>query len=138
MKLRLLNDSIRLRLSRSDVATAAERGAVAGHTQFPNGHVFTYVLEVVSYGVRAGANYSEECLSVRLPSAEIMAWANDAEAVSLRSELQLPGGDTLDILVEKDFTCLTHRPDEDQSDLFVNTETGKWVQFYYGFNPGFF
>jgi hypothetical protein len=50
-------------------------------------------------------------------------WANDHEAISLRSAVQLPGGESLKLLVEKDFTCLTHRHDEDQSDLFPNPET---------------
>ncbi len=122
MKLRLLDDSIRLRLSRSDVAAADEQGAVAGETRFPYGGIFTYVLEALPNGAAASASYSDDCMIVRLPAPEISAWANDDTAVSLRSEVELPGGGRLKLLVEKDFTCLTHRHDEDQSDLFPNPE----------------
>ncbi len=122
MKLRLLDDSIRLRLSRSDVATADEHGIVAGQTRFPYGGVFTYVLEALPDGLNASAAYVDERMAVRLPAAEISAWANDDAAVTLRGEVQLPDGNKLKLLVEKDFTCLTHRHDEDQSDLFPNPE----------------
>jgi len=121
MKLRLLDDSIRLRLSRRDVATVDEYGAVAGQTRFPHGDAFTYVLEALP-NAAAGASFADNCMVVRLPTAQIAAWAKDTDAVSLRSEVKLPGGGPLKLLVEKDFTCLTHRPDEDQSDLFSNPE----------------
>ena len=122
MKLRLLDDSIRLRLSRSDVAVADEQGAVAGQTRFPHGGVFTYVLEALPNGVNASASFADDCMVVRLSAVEISAWANDHEAISLRSSVRLSDGASLELLVEKDFTCLTHRHDEDQSDLFPNPE----------------
>jgi hypothetical protein len=64
----------------------------------------------------------DERLVVKLPATEISAWANDEAAVSLRGDVQLPDGNRLKLLVEKDFTCLSHRHDEDQSDLFPNPE----------------
>jgi hypothetical protein len=123
MKLRLLDDSIRLRLSRSDVTAAAEQRAVAGQTRFPFGSAFTYVLEALPNGAAASASYAEDCMAVGLPAADISAWADDDTAISLRAEVQLPDGNRLKLLVEKDFTCLTHRHDEDQSDLFPNPES---------------
>ncbi len=122
MKLRLLDDSIRLRLSRSDVAAADKQGIVEGQTHFPHGGVFTYVLEALRNRSDASAAYADERLVVKLPASEISAWADDDAAVSLRSEVQLPDGNRLKLLVEKDFTCLSHRHDEDQSDLFPNPE----------------
>ena len=123
MKLRLLDDSIRLRLSRSDVTAVDEEGAIAGQTRFPFGGAFTYVLEALPNGAAASASYVEDCMAVGLPAAEISAWAGDDTAISLRAEVQLPDGNRLKLLVEKDFTCLTHRHDEDQSDLFINPES---------------
>ncbi len=122
MKLRLLDDSIRLRLSRSDVAAADEQGIVKGQTRFPHGGVFTYVLEALSNGSDASAAYVDDRVVVKLPAAEISAWADDDAADSLRGDVQLPNGNRLKLLVEKDFTCLSHRQDEDQSDLFPNPE----------------
>ena len=65
----------------------------------------------------------DDRLVVQIPASEISAWANDDAAVSLRGEAPLPDGDRLKLLVEKDFTCLSHRHDEDQSDLFPNPES---------------
>lgn len=122
MKLRLLDDSIRLRLSRSDVVAAHERGLVEGRTSFPDGSVFAFALEVLPTGVAASAAYAGNRMVVRLPASRISAWADDDEAVSLCEELPLPRGGRLKLLIEKDFKCLSHRHDEDQSDLFVNPE----------------
>ena len=124
VKLRLLDDSIRLRLSRSDVVAAEQQGLVEGQTRFPDGSTFTFALKAEPGGVD-GAEFSYGRMVVRLPAAEISAWASDDEAVSLRGEVNLPSGSRLDLLVEKDFQCLTARPGEDQSDLFTNPEGGE-------------
>lgn len=124
MKLRLLDDSIRLRLSRSDVLAAKERGVVEGQTRFPDGSAFTFALEAFTDGV-AGAEFGDGRMVVRLPATEISTWAGDDAAVSLQGEVELPGGDQLKLLVEKDFQCLTVRPDEDQTDLFMNPQAGE-------------
>ena len=121
MKLRLLDDSIRLRLSRTDVDTANDEGIVEGQTRFPGGAVFTFALEALPDGP-AQASYAADRLVVGLPAREIAGWAGDDTAVSLHGEVALADGSRLTLLVEKDFQCLTARPEEDQSDLFVNPE----------------
>lgn len=123
MKLRLLNDSIRLRLSRSEVAAADKAGIVEAQTRFPDGAVFTFALQASEKGSAASASYAGDRMVVRLPGPQISAWANDDTAVSLRGELQLAAGGSLSFLVEKDFQCVTPRGDEDQSDLFTNPQS---------------
>lgn len=125
MKLRLLDDSIRLRLSRGDVAVADRQGAVEGRTRFPDGSVFTFALEALAEGSVASAAYGDDRMVVRLPASEISSWANDHAAVTLRGELELPEGGRLKLLVEKDFQCRSPRDEEDQSDLFQNPELAK-------------
>jgi len=120
MKLRLLDDSIRLRLSRDEVAAAAERGVVEGQTRFPDGSVFTFALEALKDSSNASASFASDRLVVKLPAPEISAWAKDDAAVSLHGELALPRGGQLKVLVEKDFECISPRGDEDQSKLFRN------------------
>ncbi len=122
MKLRILDDSIRLRLSRSDVVAVDEKGVVDGRTRFPDGSVFTYVLVASSSGEDPSAAFENGRLVVTLPAADINAWAGDDEAVSLGNDLELGDGQQLKLLVEKDFQCVTPREGEDQSDLFVNPE----------------
>lgn len=120
MKLRLLDDSIRLRLSRDEVVAADERGRVEGQTRFPDGTVFKFALEALNNASAASASYTRDRMVVTLPAPNISAWAKDDTAVSLRGEAQLPHGGHLKILVEKDFRCVTPRTDEDQSNLFEN------------------
>jgi hypothetical protein len=122
MKLRLLDDSIRLRLSRDEVVAAAERGIVEGQTRFPDGSVFTFALEALENRSDASASYASDRLVVKLPARDISAWAKDDTAVSLQGELELPVGGPLKLLVEKDFKCVSPRDDEDQSNLFQNPE----------------
>ena len=122
MKLRLLDDSIRLRLSRSEVVAASERGFVESQTRFADGSVFTYALEASQDASGAGAAYKRDRMVVKLPASEIAAWANDDDAVSLRGEVRLSDGGQLRVLVEKDFKCRVPQGDEDQSDLFQNPE----------------
>jgi hypothetical protein len=122
MKLRLLDDSIRMRLSRSEVLAADQAGVVEGRTRFPNGSVFSFALETLPEGAEPSAEYSHERMVVRLPASEVSAWASDDTAVSLTGELALAGGAALQLLVEKDFQCLAPRAGEDQSDLFTNPQ----------------
>lgn len=122
MKLRLLDDSIRLRLSRDEVIAADEQGVVEGQTRFPDGSVFTFALETLENGSNASASFASDRLVVKLPAPKIAAWAKDDTAVSLHGELALPRGGPLKLLVEKDFRCVAPRDDEDQSNLFQNPQ----------------
>ena len=121
MKLRLLDDSIRLRLSQSEVVAVDASGSVEGQTRFPNGAAFRFALEAAPEDT-ASARFDGGRLVVALPRSDINAWAHDDSAVSLREEIALADSATLKLLVEKDFRCIGGRDDEDQSDLFVNPE----------------
>jgi len=120
MKLRLLDDSIRLRLSRTEVSAAEDDGVVEGQTRFPDGSAFHFVLQGSPTGDTA--MFSDGRMVIGLSAAAIADWASNDSAVSLRAELPLPDGTRLKVLVEKDFQCVTPRGDEDQSDLFPNPE----------------
>lgn len=122
MKVRLLDDSIRLRLSQSDVVAADQKGFVEAQTRFPDGSVFRFALSAAKAG-SASAEFTGGRMLVGLPASDISRWANDDTAVSILEEIELPGGGQLKLLVEKDFQCLIDRPDEDQSDLFQNPDS---------------
>jgi hypothetical protein len=121
MKLRLLDDSIRLRLSRSEVAASRAGNAVAAQTHFADGSVFRYVLRSVPAGA-FGAHRLDHQIVVEVPAALLAQWATDEQSVSLRGGVPLPDGGLLKVLVEKDFTCLSHHTDEDQSDRFPHPQ----------------
>ncbi len=119
MKLRIRDNSIRLRLEASEVRALAETGVVETVTAFPRGRRLTYAVESSPASVMPTARFSKKRVTVRLPESSVLAWA-DSDQVSIEGEELLDNGDVLRLLVEKDFRCLMPRPDEDESDLFPN------------------
>ncbi len=124
MKLRVLDNSIRLRLSQSEVDAMRAGGPVAGQVPFAAGSRFDYVLECSAEIERPEASFVGSAMTVRLPHADVVRWA-DSDQVSIRAEQTVDAEQILKILVEKDFACLSPRADEDESDLFAHPEAGK-------------
>jgi len=123
MKLRIRGDSLRLRLKRGEVDLLAAGKSVAEETRFP-GAVLRYRLDVTSEGATE-AHLENNSLVIRLPASEVSAWATTDE-VSILAEQDLPGGDKLSLLIEKDFSCLEpghHREGEDDQDTFPHPST---------------
>ena len=123
MKLRIRDNSIRLRLMRSEVEALRDNGLVEASTAFPGGRTFRYVVESSPASVNPAAFYSDNAMTVRLPAPTVLAWAS-SEQVSMTGEQMLSDGQKLKILVEKDFVCLTGREDEDESDMFPHPQAG--------------
>ncbi len=124
MKLRVRDSSIRLRLTRSEVELVRTDGLVRGRVAFDGRNSFDYILESSPATVKPEAHISNNVLTVRIPEAEILSWAN-SEEVSISASQILDGGDQLSILVEKDFSCLTPREGEDETDMYPHPEAGK-------------
>lgn len=121
MKLRIRDNSIRLRLTQTEVETVNNDGLVKGRVQFDGSNSFDYVLESSPATVKPEAHVSNNVLTVRIPKMDIRQWA-ESEKVSISSEQNLDDGEQLRILVEKDFACLAPRDGEDESDMFANPD----------------
>lgn len=121
MKLRIRDNSVRLRLTRGEVETLRQEGIVSARTGFPGGRDFQYVLESSPASVSLGAFLSDNVLTVRLPETTVLAWAA-TDQVSIEGEQLLNDGDKTTILVEKDFVCLAPREGEDESDMFPHPQ----------------
>ena len=121
MKLRIRDNSVRLRLTRGEVDTLRDEGLVSARTGFPGGREFHYVLERSPASVSPGAFLSDSVMTVRLPETTVLAWAA-TEQVSIQGEQLLEDGETVGILVEKDFECLAPREGEDESDMFPHPQ----------------
>ena len=119
MKLRIRGNTIRLRLTRGEVErigageTVEEITALSGQTRF------RYSLGT-STGVLLEAGMSGNHLAITAPAAALSAWAS-SDAVALQCELAAEGPD---ILVEKDFACLSPREGSDDEDTFPHPESG--------------
>ena len=123
MKLRDRDNSIRLRLTRSEVELVRNDGLVRGRVPFAGRNNFDYVLESSPATVKPEANISNNVLTVRIPEAEIISWS-DSDEVSISASQILDGGEQLNILVEKDFACLAPREGEDETDMYPHPEAG--------------
>jgi len=123
LKLRILDNSIRLRLSRSEVDAAATDGLVKGRVRFPGGKTFDYILENSPATVAPEAHLSDNVLTVRVPVIDIQSWAA-SDKVAIDAEQLLGDGEHLRILIEKDFQCLSPREGEDESDMFPHPGAG--------------
>lgn len=112
MKLRLNGNSLRLRLTRSEVMQLCEAGTVERSVDFGLGTVLIY--RVQSRGVidRIHAVCCNHSITVCVPSESATIWAA-ADEVGLYGQQG-----ALKIAIEKDFRCLTHRPDEEEPDAY--------------------
>ena len=110
MKLRLHGASLRMRLAPSDLSLRAEAGRVADTVSFPSGISFEYALEASPEVDRLTASYAHHAIIVYIPRSWIPGWLN-AGRVGFEETLNLRGGDTLKVVVEKDLKCL-HKPTE--------------------------
>jgi hypothetical protein len=115
MKLRCIDNSIRLRLKRSDVDTLAKEKYLSISVGFPGGAFLKYELRIASVK-SIEAIFNNGLISIRLPENKAMEWIT-SEEVGMDKEIELPDGQILSILVEKDFPC-KNRPDEDKADTF--------------------
>ena len=117
MKLRIRGNSIRLRLTQSEVRRLADDGKVEEWTDF-GGRRF-------GYGVRTDdvtapvASFDGAGVLVRLPRNIVRPWA-DGEDVGIEASQPAGEGAMLKILVEKDFVCIDGPADENQDDAFPN------------------
>lgn len=118
MKLRVLGNSIRLRVSKTELDQLAGNGEVADAIQFG-------LRERLSYCLCAGAEaapsaaFADGVITVTVAASDVRELAG-TERVSIAGEQLLADGSSLQILVEKDFECLVPRPGEDPRELFDN------------------
>ncbi|NNF59315.1 MAG: hypothetical protein HKN04_13855 [Rhodothermaceae bacterium] len=116
MKLRIQDDSLRLRLTRPEVERLASEGRVESVTHIALGQALRYVLRTAAAeGIRA--SFEATTLTVSLPSGWVEGWPED-ERVGFEGTQDVGDGRTLALLVEKDFQCL-HR-DAEEPDAFPN------------------
>jgi hypothetical protein len=124
MKLRIKGDSVRLRLTRGEVSTLQATGLLEDRTRFAPGGTLTYRVREDRAARELGAAFEGAVIEVRVPAKALQDWAGSETEVTLAG-VQRSGDAELAIVVEKDFACLTPRPDEDESDNFPHPMAGQ-------------
>jgi hypothetical protein len=120
VKLRIQGDSLRLRISRSELARFVETGHVEETIHFgrESGAELTYALSRDELRKSVEVEYSPDRVTVLLPGAEAYAWSA-TEQIGIAGEVDLGPHGTLSVLVEKDFACLD-RGAAENADTFPN------------------
>lgn len=117
MKIRIKGNSVRYRLSKSEVAKFSEEGYLAETTAFPS-QILTYALEAKSNIDNLSADFQVNKITLFFPDSEKKIWY-EGNRVGYKHSIDLPNGESLSLLIEKDFACIDHT-DEDQSDNYDN------------------
>jgi hypothetical protein len=123
MKLRIHGNSVRLRLSQSEVAALAENGKVESYIEFGKGSQLTYALSVREDVSEPEARFENSGLTVYVPKEQADKWIN-SDSVGVTDGLSNDGTGP-QIIVEKDFTCLHKRAGVDDADTFPNPEANR-------------
>jgi hypothetical protein len=118
MKLHINGNSLRLRLSQSEVAQFSKTGFVEDSIQFAPGAHFAYALESLSSLKAPQAHYANGSLSIRVPGADATDWVM-SDRIGISGEQPLASGKSLSILIEKDFQCL-HGDEARDPDAYPN------------------
>lgn len=124
MKLRLRGNSLRLRLTQTEVLTLRDTGIWRTSTALnaEGTAELAYAVEATKTGgIEVSLHQADSGVTVVLtwPEAEVRTWANTS-SVGLYHETAWG----LKVALEKDFRCLDPSRDEDESDNFSNLNEG--------------
>ncbi|WP_276166592.1 DUF7009 family protein [Zobellia alginiliquefaciens] len=117
MKIRIKGNSIRMRITQTEVSQLCKTGYIEEKTQFPQ-NTFTYALSSMADAPELTANFEQNKITLVLPSQIIEGWENNKK-IGFSNSIFLNDKNKLSLLVEKDFTCLDDRG-EDESDNYPN------------------
>ncbi|MBK7374129.1 MAG: hypothetical protein KTQ13_01515 [Ferruginibacter sp.] len=117
MKLRIKGNSVRIRLTKTEVNTIATTGYLEEETVFGN-NKFAYALQKVEEGNELSAAFDGNKMTMFVPAALTNGWPAN-KVVGFEASMPVAGNRSLYLLLEKDFVCLDHTT-EDQSDNYEN------------------
>ncbi|MEM1336921.1 MAG: hypothetical protein AAGF96_04185 [Bacteroidota bacterium] len=117
MKIRIKDDSVRFRLTKSEVKALGEEGKIEALTHF-NTAVFGYVVVLDADASQLYAEFKYQKIILFLPEKLGKNWFRE-DRVGFEHFQKINQNRTLHLLLEKDFTCLDNTL-EDQSDNYPN------------------
>jgi len=125
MKLRIKGNTLRVRVSRSEVARLLAADLLEETIYFtpePTAKL-TYALQQDQSLSRPAVQYAQNRLTILIPTHHVISWGT-SDQVGIAEEIGLGNLGSLGLLIEKDFACLD-RSDKDNEDTFPNPNAGK-------------
>lgn len=118
MKIRIKGNSIRYRLSKTEIDNFAKNGLLEESTAFLNGPSFYYRLQKKESINNLEATFSGNQINLFVPEKIAAEWTT-TDVVGFNNKMDIGDGKSLFLLIEKDFVCLDHTF-EDQKDNYEN------------------
>ncbi len=125
MKLRIKGNSIRFRLTRSEVQQLQTAHRLE-ETLWLAGNAtsrLTYAVEANAAVTASQIRHTSTEIVAVIPKNSVSQWAT-GEDVGIYATLDLGSNGKLELAIEKDFACLD-RDDEENADAFPNPKAGK-------------
>ena len=119
MKLRIQGNSLRLRLTRKEVAQLHDCGRVESSIEFAPGRTLVYALEGSSHAPSVTASFDGHAIIVAVPTPLLTEWA-EGDRVSIEG----PPEAGVQLLIEKDFQCL-HKPGHQDPEAYPNPQASR-------------
>jgi|HubBroStandDraft_2_1064218.scaffolds.fasta_scaffold833127_1 hypothetical protein len=121
MKLRIHGNSIRFRITQSEMAALVDGARLEDSVQFgpAESEILSYAVEISPQCSEVRALYSKGVIQVTLPENLAQPWASTNQ-VGIEHVQSIAKGVALKIVLEKDFQCFHSRSGENESDNFPN------------------
>ena len=117
MKIRIKGNTVRYRLSKTEVTILAEEGRLEEKTEFISGSLQYAIRQTKSDSL--SADFANQTITLYVPEIALQSWAA-TDQIGIDCHQPLPNGNALYLLLEKDFKCIDAPVTEDQSDYFEN------------------
>ncbi|TLP74496.1 DUF7009 family protein [Maribacter sp. ACAM166] len=117
MKIRIKGDSIRFRLTQTEVKILSENGKIYDSTNFGNVQ-FSYSVILNANIDNLEASFNNNHIVLKMPKSLGDSWFEN-DIITFDHTFKTKQGNVLYLLLEKDFTCLDNTI-EDQSDNYPN------------------
>lgn len=118
MKIRIKDNSIRLRLTKTDVDDLRNKHVVACRTVISEKELFQYELRILKDATKISAAFGNGKITLTL-SPEIARVLTETNEITVKGEQNNGVNEKLSLLIEKDLQCLDET-EEDQSDMYDN------------------
>jgi hypothetical protein len=117
MKIRIKGNSIRIRLTRTEVDNFGKFGVLEEATEFGDAKLI-YAIESISTIDELQASFANNRITVKVPEAIKHEWIS-TDRIGFENKFNIGNDKQLFLLIEKDFVCLDNTF-EDQSDNYPN------------------
>lgn len=111
MKIRIKDNSVRFRLTQSEVALLGQTGSVSCITEFVNRPLLYTIESTVDHEI--SISFIENQITLKMPDENVKEWIS-TDRVGFDGQ-----SGVVKVLIEKDFVCIDNSA-EDQSDNYPN------------------